>query len=165
MAKYSDYKKTAAYTDKYAGSGVRVVIYKASDPTQAMIGRLTGINFDDQFEVLPVEESGLDGVDEIATGRHTGNLTINGFFTPERNDKLPSRGNFLVAGDGEEYTIMQVTGERRTGDGMPLNVFVGGKCSRHNGAQGARGLLTFDLAFSYTRRYPGAEWAAETGNA
>ena len=163
--KYSDFAATAAFTDKHAGAAVRIVIYKASDPTTALIGRLTGINFDDQFEVLPVEESGLDGVDEIAQGRHTGNLTINGFFTPERNDKLPNRGNFLVAGDGEEYTLMQVTGQFRLGDELPLNVFVGAKCSRHNGAQGARGLLTFDLAFSYTRRYSGSQWADLSGNA
>lgn len=163
--KYSDFAATNAYIDKQAGSAVRIVIYKSSDPSQALIGRLTGINGDDGFEIIPIEESGEDGVNEIAVGRHGGNLTINGFFTPERNDVLPTRQNFLAGGLGEEFTIMQVTGDNRIGDALPLNVFVGAKCSRHNVAQGARGVLTFDLAFSFTRRYPGKEWAALAGNA
>lgn len=163
--KYSDYKATQPYIDKHAGSAIRIVIYKASDPSTALIGRLTGLNGDDTFEIIPIEESGEDGVNEIATGRHAGNLTINGFFTPERNDKLPTRQNFLVKGEGEEYTIMQVTGDNRLGDALPLNVFTGAKCSRNNVAQGARGVLTFDLAFSFLRRYNGQEWADLSGNA
>lgn len=163
--KYSDFKATDSYIDKQTGSAIRIVIYKKSDPTSALIGRLTGINWDDNFEQVPIEESGEDGVNEIPTGRHQGNVTLNGFFTPERNDLLPNRQNYIVEGDGEEYTIMQVTGENRTGDSLPINVIVGAKCTRHNSAQGARGVLTFDLAFTYTRRYSGAQWAAAAGNA
>jgi hypothetical protein len=163
--KYSDFKKTDAYVDKHTGSAVRIVIYDATDPTTALIGRLTGINGDDGFEIVPIEESGEDGVNEIAVGRHAGNLTINGFFTPERNDRLPTRQNFLAGGLGKEFTVMQVTGDSRIGDQLPLNVFVGCKCSRNNVAQGARGVLTFDLAFSFTRRYSGEEWATLAGNA
>ena len=40
--KYSVFAATAAYTDKHAGAAVRCVIYAASDPSTALIGRLTG---------------------------------------------------------------------------------------------------------------------------
>lgn len=162
--KYSEYQAQRAYSATPAGAAVRIVVYRASDPSVALIGRQTGINWDDQFETLPVEEAGNDGTDEHATGRHSGSLTTNGFFSAEKNDELPSRQNFIASGDGEEYTVMQVIADRRTGAGIPINVFEGCKCSRYNSAQGARGLITFDMAFSYARRYNGAEWAAKSGN-
>lgn len=163
--KYSEYQATADYGDSQPGAAIRIVIYKASDPSQALIARQTGINADDNFEQLPVEESGSSGVDEHGTGRHNAAFTTNGFFSPEKNDKLPSRQDFLGDGSGEEYTVMQVKADDRIGAGIPINVWVGCKITRYNFQQGARGLLTFDMAFVCTRRYNGAQWAALSGNA
>lgn len=163
--RYSEYKGKDAYRQKHSGSAVRIVIYRASEPNKPLIGNTTGINWTDQFEQLPVEEAGEEGVNEITTGRHSGSATVNGFFTPERNDKLPSRENFLDAGTGGEYTIMEVVGNKREGVGVPLNVFVGSKINSYGSAHGARGLKTFDASFTYTHRYNGEQWATLTNAA
>lgn len=160
---YATYQASDAYVEKVAGAGVRIAIYKASDPTVVLIGNTTGINWKDDFEQLAVEEAGHHKVDEIVTGRHSGAATCNGFFTPERNDKLPSVDNFLEAGNGVEYTVMEVVGDQRIGQDTPLNVFEGVKISSHGSGHGARGLKTFDLSFLYTDRHSGAKWAEENG--
>lgn len=157
---YSEYKAKGAYIEKHSGSAVRIVIYRSSAPSQPLIGATTGINWTDTFEQLPVEEAGEEGVNEITTGRHAGSATVNGFFTPQRNDSLPSRQNFLDEETNGEYTIMEVVGFKRQGVGTPLNVFVGAKINSYGSAHGARGLKTFDLSFTYTERFNGDQWAA-----
>lgn len=161
--KYSEFKASDAYTQKHSGSGVRIALYKGSEAAP-LIESTTGINATDDFETLPVEEAGEDGVDEQVTGRHSGSGTLNGFWSPEREDKLPNRQNFIAEGNGVEYTIMELAGDNRIGEDLPLRVFVGCKISRYGSGHGARGLKTIDLAFNYTRRYSGQQWADLTGN-
>lgn len=161
---YAQYQATEAYVQKTAGAGIRIAIYRATDP-KPLIASTTGINARDDFETVPIEEAGEDGVNEIVTGRHTGSGSLNGFFTPERNDILPSRQNFLESGNGIEYTILEVTGDRRVGtetngDAVVLNAYTGVKISSYSHAVGARGVVGFDMAFTYTHRFSGEEWAA-----
>lgn len=162
--KYSEYQATNAYDSKHSGSAVKVVVYKASDPSRPLISNTTGINWSDDIEVLPVEEAGEEGVNEQVTGRISGAGTVNGFWSPKVNDQLPERDTFLAGGEGEEYTVMEIAGNKRIGQDLPLNVFSGVKFSKHGSAHGARGLKTYDLAFSYTNRQSGLQWATATGN-
>lgn len=160
--KYSDYQQEDVYDSKHSGSAIRIVLYKSDDPLKPLIGELTGINKSDDFEQVAIEEAGEDGVDEIVTGRHSGSLNLNGFWTPKRNDALPQRSTFLGndgAGD-VEFTIMEVVGDNRLGEDTVLNVYVGCKCSRYGSSHGARGVKTFDLSFLYTERFSGEAWAA-----
>jgi hypothetical protein len=160
---YADYKQLDAYVQKQSGSAVRVVITRDAAPATPLLSLTTGINWTDTFEQLPVEEAGEEGINEITTGRHSGSANVNGFWTAERNDKLPSRQNFLDEGTGGTYTIMEVVGKKRPGEETPVNVFTGCKISSYGSAHGARGLKTFDLSFIYEERLTGEQWAALTG--
>ncbi len=156
---YADFQKLDAYATKRSGSHVGIVLFDESDPNNPLIGAATGINATDDFETLPVEEAGEDGVNEIVQGRHTINITVNAFWSPQRNDKLPTRQNFI----GREFTIMEVIAAQRASAGTPLNVYTGGKLSRNGTSHGARGLKTIDLAFQALRRFTGLEWATDNG--
>lgn len=159
MGAYTDFMNLDAYTTKHSGSGVEVVLVNEEDPTDVVLGAATGVNVSEDFETIPVEEAGADGVDEIVQGRHSGSLTIQAFFTPEWNDGLPSRQTFI----GKSYVILERIPEGRPGAGNVLNAWVGAKMSRKGGAHGARGAKTLDLAFSFERGYPGKEWAELSG--
>ena len=78
---YSDFVASEEYASKQSGSALHVLIIDEDDPTQTVIGATTGINATDDFETIPIEEAGEDGVDEIVQGRHSGNLTIPAFWT------------------------------------------------------------------------------------
>jgi hypothetical protein len=156
---YADFEASDAYESKHGGAEIAIVIYPSDDPTIPLIGAATGINATDDFETLRVEEAGEDGANEIVTGRHTIDFTVNSFWTPGRNDRLPTRQSFI----GKEYTVMEVIAPGRSGAGTPVNVYTGAKLSRNGSSHGARGLKTTDLAFSALTRYNGAEWAALSG--
>lgn len=156
---YADFVADEQYASKQSGSAIEVLIVNASDPSDVIIGATTGINSTDDFETIPVEEAGEDGVDEIVQGRHSGTLSIPAFWTPEWNDSLPTRQSFL----GKEYVILERFGEDRPNPGTVINAYVGCKLSRVGTQQGARGAKTVDLAFAYERRYNGQEWATLTG--
>lgn len=156
---YADFVALEDYASKHAGAALSILLYDESNPGAPIISGATGINYTDDFETIPIEESGNDGVDEIVQGRHTINFTLQSFWTPERNDALPTRQSFL----GKKYTIMEVIAEGRPGAGTPVDVITGCVLSRNGGAHGARGAKTSDLAFSGERRYNGTEWAALTG--
>lgn len=156
---YSDFVADQEYPSKQSGSALHVLIIDEDDPTVTVIGATTGINATDDFEVIPIEEAGEDGVDEIVQGRHSGNLTVPAFWTAEWNDSLPTRQTFI----GKSYTIVEQFGEDRPNAGVIINAFTGCKLSRVGSSNGARGAKTFDLAFAYERRYNGQEWATLTG--
>lgn len=156
---YADFVASQNYTSKQSGSAVLVVLVDEDDPTQTIVGATTGINATDDFETIPIEEAGEDGVDEIVQGRHSGNLTLPAFWTGQWNDKLPTRQNFI----GKSYTILEKFGEDRPNTGTVINAFTGCKISRLGASNGARGAKTFDLAFAYERRYNGQQWATLTG--
>jgi len=156
---YAAFQGEDAYVSKVAGASVDVQIINANDPADVIIGATTGINSTDNFETNPVEEAGNDGVDEHVQGRHDGGCTIPAVFTPEWNDNLPTRQDFL----GREFIILETVSEEYPGAGNVLNAYTGCKINRVGQAQGARGNKTVDLGFVYQRRYNGAEWAALTG--
>ena len=159
MTTYAEFAADEEYTSKQSGSAIEVLIINADDPSDVIIGATTGINSTDDFEVIPVEEAGEDGVDEIVQGRHSLQFTIPAFWTPEWGDNLPTRQNFI----GKSYVVIERFGEDRPNAGVVINAFTGCKLSRVGQQQGARGAKTVDLAFACQRRYNGAEWAALTG--
>lgn len=156
---YSDFVASEDYASKQSGSALHVLIIDEDDPTQTVIGATTGINATDDFETIPIEEAGEDGVDEIVQGRHSGNLTIPAFWTGQWNDTLPTRENFI----GKSYTILEQFGEDRPNAGTVINAYTGCKLSRIGQSNGARGVKSFDLAFAFERRYNGQQWATLTG--
>lgn len=162
--RYSELQATPSYANVPAGAAIRVVLVRVSDGATVLVGSTTGLSWSDDFEQNPILEAGLEGIDEHATGAHTGaaNASIN--FRPETNDLMPTRDSFLGEGEGVEYTIFQVKADRRVGPGIPISVCEGCKITRYATEQGARGILTAQLSFVYQRRYSGAEWATKTGD-
>lgn len=156
---YADLVADAAYTSKVAGSALQILIFDEATPGAPIIGSATGINHTDDFETVPIEEAGNDGVDEIVQGRHTINFTVQGFWTPERNDALPTRQNFI----GRKWTVMQMIAADRPGAGEVVEAITGCVLSRLGGSHGARGVKTFDLAFAGERRYNGIQWSEKAG--
>jgi hypothetical protein len=153
---YSDFQALADFTSKHSGAAIGILIYDEDSPGAPIIGAATGINSTDDFETIPIEEAGNDGVDEIVQGRHTNSFTIQSFWTPERNDALPTRQAFI----GRKWTVQEVIAPGRPGAGNVVNVYTGCVMSRNGQAHGARGAKTIDLAFQCERRYSGAEWSA-----
>jgi|SRR3990172_8757668 len=147
------------YASKHSGSAVEVVLIDESNPAVTVIGATTGINVNEDFEANPVEEAGNDGVDEIVQGRHSGSLTVPAFWTPEWNDRLPSRQNFI----GRSFLILERLGKNRPGEGTVINAFTGCTLNGNGSSHGARGNKTLDLRFLFERRYNGQEWADLTG--
>lgn len=156
---YSDFIDSESYLSKVSGSHIAVLLFKEDNPSDPVIGGATGINHTDDFETIPIEEAGNDGVDEIVQGRHTGSCTIQAFWAARRNDRLPTRQAFI----GNVWLIIEVIAPGRPGAGNVVNAYTGCVNSRVGGAHGARGAKTTDLAFTYERRYNGKEWAALTG--
>lgn len=152
---YADFVAADAYRSKKSGSHVEVLIVDETDPAVAIIGAATGINWSDEFELIPVEEAGNDGVDEIVQGRHSGSGSINAFWTPEWNDNLQTRQAFI----GRKYIIYEQLGVNRPFEGIILNAFVGAAISRVGSNHAARGAKMSDMGFSYERRYSGQEYA------
>lgn len=157
---YADFTADSEYQSKQSGSAIEVLIVNSADPSDVIIGAVTGINNTEEFETIPIEEAGEDGVDEIVQGRHTGSMSLPAFWTPAWNDTLPTRQTFI----GKEYVIIERFGEDRPNAGVVVNAYVGCKLNRFGQSHNARGAKTVDLAFVYTRRYNGAEWSALSGS-
>jgi hypothetical protein len=154
---YTDFTKLPEYKSKVAGAAVAVVIYDANKPSQPIIGNCSGINATDEFEQNVVEQAGEVAPDEIVPGRNTISFTINGFWTSEREDLLPTQRDFV----GREFTVYEVRGEDQASPGEILRVYTGCKITRYNVAHGARGLKTLDLAFVALERIPGKVWSED----
>ncbi len=153
---YADFQVTDDYVSKQSGSSVEVVLLDEADPGESIVSAVSSINWTDDFEVIPIEEAGQDGVDEQVQGRHSGSGTMQLFFSGIRNDRLPTRGTNIGTG----YTVFERIGEDRANPGTVLNAFTGVKLSRVASSHGARGAKTMDLAFSYENRYNGVSWFA-----
>lgn len=157
---YADLVASDEYQSKYAGAALDIVIALATDPGNPIIGGTSGINVAEDFEMVPIEEAGNDGVDEYAIGRHTLSGTIPLFWSPEYNDNLLTRQNFVLKG---EFIIFRRIAPGRPQEGENVDVFVGVVFNQQGSQQAARGALTMNLAFMAERRYSGEEWAALTG--
>jgi hypothetical protein len=156
---YTDFAASDAYVSKQSGSGLEVVLLDETDLDVVVVGAVSNYNFTDDFEVIPIEEAGNEGVDEIVQGRHSGNGTIQNFFTGQWNDALLTRQNFI----GRGFTVQVRIASERSGAGTVVDCFTGVKISRVGASHGARGARTMDLAFSYETRYNGQEWADIAG--
>lgn len=156
---YRDLQSSPEYVSKHAGSGIEVSIMNELNPSELVVGALSGNNSSEDFEAIPIEEVGNDGVDEIVQGRHSGSISCPGFWTPEWNDSLPTRQTFI----GKRYTVMARIAEGRPQAGTVVNVWTGCTLTRLGQSHGARGALTIDMAFLFTNRYNGAEWAERAG--
>lgn len=159
---YDEFQNDPGYASKHAGAALEIQIYDENNPGQPLIGAATGINISDDLEVIPIEEAGNEGIDEQVQGRHSLNFTIQAFWSPERNDKLPTRLDFI----GKKYTIFVKIARKkegvteRAGAGETTDVITGCVFSRIGSAFGARGSRTFDIAGSAEFRYTGAQWFA-----
>lgn len=162
---YAQFAASDSYISKQPAAHVEIVLLDESNVAEPVIGASTGINWGEDYEQNGVEEAGNEGIDEIPTGAHSMSGTLPAFYTPQWNDRLPSRQNFLSTIGGKSYTILERIPASRSSTGAPvvLNALVGCKISRYGSQQGARGLKTIDLAFRGTRRYNGEEWAALSG--
>ncbi len=78
---YADFRGTDQYPSKASGASIEVLIVDESDPSLVIIGATTGINENEDFEVIPVEEAGNEGTDEIVQGRHTISFTVTIIIT------------------------------------------------------------------------------------
>ena len=152
---YADFVPLADFRSAHAGASIGIAIFDEDSPGAPLIGNVTGINSTDDFESIPIEEAGNEGVKEIAQGRHTISMTIQAFWTPERNDALPTRLNFI----GRKYTIQEFIAPGRPGAGEVVNTYLGCVLSRNGQAHGARGAKTIDLAFQAEQRLNGQQWA------
>lgn len=160
---YADYEALPAYTGRVSGSHIGVAIHEVDSSGKLngdpVIGGTSGINKRGDFEIIPIEEAGNEGVDEIVQGRHSGSVNVQGFWSSERNDKLPTRQSFI----GKEYVIFEFIADERPGAGTIVNAYLGCRNNSYGSSHGARGPKTIDLGFAYERRYSGKEWADLNG--
>ena len=144
----------------HAGPGL-VGIIKNSDNNETIIGRATGISWNDVYEVYPVDEVGKNGVDEVVRGRMAmSNGTINTFFAANILDGLPTRDSFISSGDH----IMQIV----VADGFPnagtlMGQFEGVEFPGVSGQFNATGLASVNVNFVYTKRLSGKEAKDQLG--
>lgn len=163
MPSYSEFRVSSEYKSKHTGSAIKVVILLESDATRTIIGAVTGLQYNDALEAVGIEEAGNDGIDEIIQGRHSGNLSVSAFWTPEWNDTLPTRQTFLGSAGGP-YTVLEMGSDDRANMAdVVVNAFIGCRIDSLGANLGARGPKTMDIRMLCTRRYSGAEWAALTG--
>jgi hypothetical protein len=159
MADYTAFMLEESYPRKRTGAQLVVSIMNAANPAERAVSATTGLNRNESFEVVAVEEVGNDGVDEQVQGRHSGSFSCSAYFSAEQNDKLPTRQDFK----GKEYLVLVQIAEGWPGAGNVLDAYVGCVLSEEGSQMAPRGAATVNLSFSYTRRYNGKEWAALGG--
>ncbi len=156
---YSTFQTLEEYLEKHSGSALMVSIVNQQDPADLLVGMTSGLNPNENFETLPVEEAGNEGVDEIAQGRHDGSMSVPAFWTPQWNDRVPTRENFI----GKTYMVIVSIGAKRPGEGTVVDVFLGCKLNNVSSPFSARGLRSFNLSFVFEDHKNGAQWAAGSG--
>lgn len=159
MPTYNEFKGRQEYLAKYSGSAIGVAIFDELDPSKVVIGKVSGVNPNQNFEAIPIEEAGNDGVDEIVQGRHDGAMSVSAFWTPEWADTVPTRQNFI----GKKYLILLFVGAQRPSEGVILGAYTGGVINNISDPFGARGARTFNFSFLFERQYSGQEWADLSG--
>ncbi len=156
---YQDFVESQDYDSRVSGAHIAVLVYDETNLAKPVIGGTTGINGGDDFEGIPIEEAGNEGVDEIVQGRHTGQASMQAFWSAMRNDGLPTRQNFI----GRKFVILEVIAEGRPGAGNVVNAYTGVNITHLGHAHGARGPKTVDMTYMYETRYSGKEWADLNG--
>lgn len=152
---YSDFQATKEYVGAGAGAQFLIVMTNNDNPSEVFTG-FSGVSGNDDFEQVPIEEAGNDGVDEFATGRHSGAVNLNGFWRAEYNDNFfPTRQSFI----GKTWTLMRKIAPDRPSAGTVVDVWTNVNISSYSSQQGARGAVTFAMSAPFSRRYNGEEWA------
>lgn len=158
---YSEFQADPAYTEVADGAAFGVVVVSASDPSERLVGATTNLNFNENFSSQPVEEGGVDGINEFPQGAHSGSLSFSLAWRPEQNDKLPTRQNYLNQG---LYMVLVTPAEGRPGAGLVSDAFTGVRITSAQQGVPGRGNRSINVQAFYSRRYSGEEWAALTGN-
>tara|TARA_R110002110_G_scaffold130932_4_gene311398 strand:+ start:526 stop:1008 length:483 start_codon:yes stop_codon:yes gene_type:complete len=156
---YADFMGGDSYPSKHSGASIEVLIIDESDPSRVVIGATTGINWNEDYEAIPVEEAGNEGIDEIVQGRHAISFSVQAFWTPQWGDSLPTRQTFI----GQSFTVVERFGPDWPNAGTVINAIVGCRLNRIGSSHSARGPKTVDLAFQGKTRYNGTEWASLSG--
>lgn len=164
MSDYATLLGSDQYDSKIAGSAVGVVLVNALDPSDIVVGAATSFTASQQYEQVPVEEAGNDGVDEFVDGRHAGTFNLSAFYTPQWADKVPTRQQFI----DREYVILKTIAPNRTKGGSDiagavLDAYVGCKINAVASQHGARGAMMLDISGVFTRQYSPAEWSQLAG--
>lgn len=165
MGRYATFQAGAYYTKRTAGAAIEIGMVRIDNPTEAGVsGFSSGHSPANNFEQIPIEEGGDAKVAEIVTGRYDCGGSINGFFTPERGDVLPSGQSYLTPTGAMEWNIFSRIGQRFPGAGVVLGVSRGAKINRVTpGSHGSRGPLTLDVGYLAEQRLTGLEWAQMSG--
>ncbi len=136
----------------HGGPGLRAILYDSSG--EKILGQGTNLNWQDDFEIYPVEEWGTTGIDEFVPGKMRGSGSIGTLCIADINDNLPRRGNFVNAGP---FTIQEIVADGRPNAGTIINQFEEVWLTVHSGNFGATGLAAKNVNFVYGKRTPGAE--------
>ncbi len=160
MPAYATLQADPAYRTNWAGAALRVTFVNESDPAKKFVGLTTSYNPNDNFEQMPVEESGAEKASEIVTGRYDGALSCSVMWTPEKSDQAPTAANFIRQG---YWTVLVSSAAKRPAEAVILEVIRGFKFSNRSDPFSARGQRQMNLSGVYLERLSGAEWAAEAG--
>lgn len=158
---YADFQASDKYTTPDAGAFTGIEIANETDTADNIRGHTTGLNVNQSFEALEVEEAGNDGVDEIVQGRHTVNFSFSMILSPQLQDWLPTRQDFI----GRKYSVLEYIAKPDDDDyvGTVTKAVTGAVIESIQITSGARGLKTANVSGKASRLYSGAEWADLTG--
>lgn len=136
----------------HSGSGLKAIVYDKDG--NKVIGRGTNISWQDQFDILPVEEWAVDGIDEFVPGKMRGSGTIGTLFIAKVQDDLPKRSNFITAGP---FAMQIEVAEGRPNAGTILAQFEEVWFNVVGGSFSATGLAAQNVNFVYGKRIPGED--------
>jgi len=150
---YSDLTQSTEYLRAVSGSKIDVIFLQDGRENFEPIGRGSGFSWNDDFEQNPVEEYGIPFIDEYADGKHTGTGSLDTFFIPRQNDRMPSVEDFI----NKSYTVVEVIAEGYPNAGTILNVFLKLKITGIGTSMSARGLKLQSVSFVYSKRLTGQQ--------
>ena len=135
----------------HAGAGIQVLIY---DSTGAkIVGRANQFDFNDPIEILPVDELGVNGINELVPARMpAGNGTVSFPFIAGINDALPYRDNFLNMGP---FSVQIVIAEGYPQAGTIMEQFENVFFTMVGASFSPVGLAAHRASVVYTKRTPG----------
>ena len=137
----------------HAGAGIQVIIYKNTGAE--IIGRANAFDFNDSIEILPVDELGVSGHNELVPSRMpSGNGTVSFPFIAGIHDVLPYRDNFLTLGP---YSISLVVAEGYPNAGTVLASFENVYFTMVGASFSPVGLAAERASVIYTKRTPGKQ--------
>jgi len=131
------------------GSARTIVIL--NDEGQRVVGRGSNFTWREEYELYPVDEYGVNGVNEIAQGRmKAGTGSIATYYIYDQQNELPSRASFLH----QTFTILEVSTED---DNKVLNLFKGVRFSSVGGEAGSTDVYKVNAEVMYTDRLKPSE--------